>query len=298
MEHYSGEHQKSWRSTKNNFVAWCNDDPPDISKIDNPLLAQFAADLSKKLAIDTVRGYCQYLTSFLRWCYDEQWIDRIPRVRLPRRKKGDKRSKGRPITTEEFERMLQCIKPVFEDRFPDKDSVDEYVESWEFLVKGLWETSLRIGEALKLHWTEGDVRMNLDGRYPMLDFEVMGDKGRITRQLPITPEFTAMVTKLPRRGFVFRPKLSRGPTRSITTWSNTVSDFGRKALILVDENKRTKKKKFASAHDLRRSFLERWRNKVDAEVLQVLARHESLDTTQKYYLGEQAEKVAKAIWGE
>lgn len=237
--------------------------------------------------METVKGYFRYLSGFLKWCYDQEWIERVPKVNLPRRKRGEKRSKGRPLTGEEFDRMLAAIPA---------EVPEDCVMSWELLVRGLWETSLRLGEALKLHWTEPPVRLNLDGKYPMIDFEVLGHKGRTVTQLPVTPTFAALVKGRKRRGYVFRPRLMRGFTRSIYTWSHTISDFGRRAGIVVDQNERTEKKKCASAHDLRRSFLDRWKNKVDAAILQVIARHESLNTTQTYYLSNQAEQVAQAIW--
>ena len=68
------------------------------------------------------------------------------------------------------------------------------------------------------------------------------------------------------------PKLQ---TRSLHTWSHKISEF-------------EKTKKYASDHDLRRSFLDQWSDKDDAGVLQILARHESLSTTQAYYLSDQA----------
>lgn len=284
---HSKEHRGSWRTARRAFEKFCKGSPPDLPDITNHQLAEFAVTLTKSVAMTTARTYCQYLRSFFSWCHDQEWIDRVPRVKLPQRKRGEQRAKGRPLTGEEYERLVDAIPKIVGET---------YAPSWRFLVDGLWETSLRLNEAVRLHWTDGPIRINIAGQFPMIDFDSDGDKGGRTRQLPITREFRAMLDTIPQRGFVFRPELSKGVTRSRDTWSHRIGDMGEKAGIVVDINKRTGRKKFASAHDLRRSFLERWRNKIDATMLQVLARHESLDTTQRYYLGDHAQMVAAMLW--
>lgn len=60
--------------------------------------------------------------------------------------------------------------------------------------------------------------------------------------------------------------------------------------MVVGENK------FASAHDLRRSFGERWSLDVMPQTLMQLMRHESMETTLKFYVGRNAEKVADTLY--
>jgi integrase len=77
-----------------------------------------------------------------------------------------------------------------------------------------------------------------------------------------------------------------------------VSAIGAKAGVVVDE--RTKNgatvRKFASAHDLRRAFGQRWAGNVMPTVLRELMRHEDIATTMKFYVGQNAEATADAIW--
>jgi hypothetical protein len=54
--------------------------------------------------------------------------------------------------------------------------------------------------------------------------------------------------------------------------------------------------KFASAHDLRRSFGERWSERVLPKVLMELMRHESIGTTMRFYVGQNAQRTADAAW--
>ena len=54
--------------------------------------------------------------------------------------------------------------------------------------------------------------------------------------------------------------------------------------------------KFASAHDLRRSFGTRWSSRVKPVTLQLLMRHKSIETTLKYYVDQDADDVADELW--
>ena len=71
-----------------------------------------------------------------------------------------------------------------------------------------------------------------------------------------------------------------------------VSKIGQAAGVKVHTDPRTNKVKYASAHDLRRSFGERWAARVMPQTLMELMRHESIETTLKFYVGHNAEKTA------
>jgi len=59
---------------------------------------------------------------------------------------------------------------------------------------------------------------------------------------------------------------------------------------VVDERQKGKAivKKFASAHDLRRAFGQRWAIRIMPTVLRELMRHADISTTMKYYVGQNA----------
>jgi integrase len=71
-----------------------------------------------------------------------------------------------------------------------------------------------------------------------------------------------------------------------------IGQIGRKAQVLVDS--RTGKN--ASAHDLRRAFGFRWSRRVMPPQLQELMRHASIETTMRYYVGQNAEATAQELW--
>ena len=75
----------------------------------------------------------------------------------------------------------------------------------------------------------------------------------------------------------------------------TVAAFGKAAGVKVATDA-AGKVKWASAHDLRRSFGERWSSRVMPQVLMELMRHESIETTMRYYVGRNAQRTADVLW--
>jgi integrase len=78
----------------------------------------------------------------------------------------------------------------------------------------------------------------------------------------------------------------------------TVSAIGKAAGVVVDEHQRggAVVRKFASAHDIRRAFAVRWAAKIMPNQLRELMRHTDIATTMKFYVGQNAEATADAIW--
>ena len=106
----------------------------------------------------------------------------------------------------------------------------------------------------------------------------------------------------------------RGECRDLDWASRIICRIGKAAGVKVDirrarrskgdppkatgkvNDKPKMKVKFASAHDLRRSFGSRWAIRVMPVVLQQLMLHGSIDTTLRYHVGQDAEATADAIW--
>jgi integrase len=127
----------------------------------------------------------------------------------------------------------------------------------------------------------------------------------------MAPEFARFLEKTPeaeRHGRVFtlvkaRGSRGNGPIR-LDTISEKVGRIGRVAGVVVSrkarwdrkEGKAVEKAKYASAHDFRRAFCFRWALRVKPAVLKDLARHASISTTEKYYIGQNSEAMADEIW--
>lgn len=170
--------------------------------------------------------------------------------------------------------------------------------AWQFYLRGLWTSGLRLKESLELYWDRDDkLHPILTGRYPMLRIPAELEKGHKDRLLPMAPEFARLLEAVPqsqRTGPVFKldridGKAGRPSTDRV---SKIVTRVGARAGVKVDS------KKTASAHDLRRAFGERWAARLMPAQLMELMRHESIDTTLAYYVGRNAEKTAAILWNE
>ena len=242
--------------------------------------------LAEGLSKFTAAGYLRQMKAALRWAVSQKLLMECPAIRMPKGTSSGK-AKGRPITTEEFERMLSNAPKVVGKN---------QVESWKFLLKGLWWSGLRLGEALKLSWDNPkDLMVDLSGKRPFLRIQGESEKGKKDRTLPLAPEAAELLQTVPeeeREGLVFKLKWQRnhGKPARVDTVSPIICEIGGKAGVKVAE------KKTASAHDLRRSFGLRWADRVKPHILQQLMRHASITTTLTFYVQSNAEEMAEAVW--
>ena len=246
----------------------------------------------------TVESICRHLKAALNWAKEQNIIQHVPKFPRLNKVRTAKQMKGRPITAEEFERMLQAVEDTLKPR---------QHASVKFLLNGLWMSGLRLGEALSLTWDQwaDGIRVDMSGKYVMLLIPAEGEKGGQDRVYPVTPDFAELLRSVPpedRTGLVFNPVLHRGPCHRIDTVSKMISQLGEAAKIKVDEKPAKDKSKpattvWASAHDLRRAFGARWSRKVNSMVLKELMRHSSVTTTEKYYVGINADETAALLAG-
>jgi integrase len=268
--------------------------PQRLSDITKESLAVLKRELLVGRATSTVHGYLAYLRAALNAAAEWGALEIVPKFPKVRTPKGTKLMKGRPITLEEFERMLAAApKVVHEQAAP----------SWQFLPHGLWCSGLRLGEACALYWTGSRGHLiDLSGRYPMLLIQGELEKGKKDRLLPMAPEFAQFLDSVPaeaRRGRVFAPiaKQPGAPTPQSHRIGEIISAIGKMAVVVVDSDPYTgAPKKYATAHDLRRAFGQRWAHRVPAATLMELMRHESIETTKKFYIGENADATAAVLW--
>ena len=115
-------------------------------------------------------------------------LPKLPKIEKPKRAKGSKVMKGRPITGEEFERMLAKVPGVVlakrkpSDKGPTPEQADRdraIVASWEHYLKGLWLSGLRLAESLELWWDRDDrLCVDLSCEHPMLRIPAEFEKGK------------------------------------------------------------------------------------------------------------------------
>ena len=122
----------------------------------------------------------------LRWAKRQGFLSKLPTIEMPKKQKG---MRGRPITTEEFERMLVTTPKAVGELAAD---------SFRFYLRGLWTSGLRLEESLALRWDDGPgaIVVELGGRHPMLRIPAESEKGNVVKEFASTHDL--------RRSFGFR----------------------------------------------------------------------------------------------
>lgn len=296
------------------------------------LLAQVTADRLSEIAGAlrregksefTIRNYFAHLKAAMRWAASLGLLAAVPDFPKVQRAKRGKAMKGRPITVEEFERMLSVVGKVLTGQDRPKGSKGRKtdtpreadpaaVTSWRHYLQGLWWSGFRLRESLALSWEpRAALSVDLSGRYPMVRIRGESQKSGRDQLCPVAPEFAEMLLAVPeaeRHGRVFKllgtvnpngGPATVGPVTDPDYVSHVVSRIGLAAGVKVDSKVKTGKGevvKYASCHDLRRSFGLRWSRRIMPPQLQELMRHEDIQTTMRFYVGRDAESTADALW--
>lgn len=244
------------------------------------------------LSEHTIKSHCAHLGAALRWAVSVGLLAKAPQINATKRAKASSCMKGRPLAAQEFTSMLGKLPAVVGEAA---------AESWRHYLWGMWWSGLRLTESMELYWDRDDkLCVDLSGRFPMLRIPAALHKSNQTQLLPVAPEFAEFLLRTPpheRTGPVFNPLAKRpgAPRIKAQRVGEIVRKVGKAAGVKVATDSHGKPK-YASAHDLRRSFGERWATRVMPPVLQQLMRHEDVETTLRYYTGRNAEKTAEVLW--
>ena len=201
----------------------------------------------------TVRTNMATLLAALNWAEFMGWLPAVPRVRKVKVSKL-RHMKGRPITTEEFERMLAVTKA----------EVGEAAEtSYKYLLKGLWESALRLDELLHVSWDDPAAIMPAwnRGAHPVLVIPADLQKNDTEEAIPLLPGFESLLNETrgrDRHGWAFNPESLKGKKSRRATeerlsaeWvGKVISRIGERANVVVQPAKGDKPAKYASAHEL------------------------------------------------
>ncbi len=261
--------------------------PKNLQVLDATVLSRFQAALRKTGIKETsIATHLRHLRAALGWAVSMQLLAVRPDIQMPKRARGRTLMRGRPITAEEFERMLAAtVKTRPND-----------TAAWQYYLNGLWLSGLRLEESLLLSWDDDSpITVDFGGRRPRLRIYAEAEKGHQDRLLPMTPDFAQFLQQRPRierEGPIFQLPGPSGKQMTHKRVSRIVSAIGKAAGVVVNKTEG----KFASAHDLRRSFGTRWASRVKPATLQLLMRHRSIETTLKYYVDQDADDVADELW--
>lgn len=267
-----------------NVFAAGEDKPKDERKVRSP---------------HTIKSYMVAVMGILRWAEVHGYIDRTPL--LPKFRGVPKSPmRGRPLSLEEFERMITCTADV---------TGADAAASWEFVLRGLWFSAFRLEELMNFHWdSEEFIRPIWPRRgFPTIIFPHWMQKNKEHDEIPMLPDFEKLLASVPARkrlGFVFNPisingKYNRAPKtdRPSAEWvGKIVSRIGEKAGVVTIPARAGEPAKCATAHDLRRSCAQRMEDAgVSPILIARLMRHKSYQTTQRHYTKGSTQKQAEAV---
>jgi len=276
-------------------------DPNTLQQLQAKLLSGSESRRNMPRSVHTVRGYINSVLAALNWAYLQGWLVHQPRL-LKIKTSKQKMMKGRPITSIEFQKML--------DVTPDVVGA-EAAESWRYILRGLWESALRLDELMHVSWDRKGMILPIwkEGQLPVLEIPASMQKNDSEDCIPLLPWFERILLETPieqRTGWAFTPdSLQRKIGRTVrierpdSQWvGKVISKIGKKAGIVVEpaDERTGRPEKYASAHDLRRSCGERLREAgVPPLVITRVMRHSSWETTRKHYAPGDIQKDAEVL---
>lgn len=305
---------KFWRSCRNTVEDVLA--PQWLADVDAASLHKLAATLRRRgLREASIKSRLGGISAALGWAKEVGFIDAVPAIPSPPRARGvSRRARSRPVTGEEYERMLGSVQAgllLLEDSKPKQHAtppkrkysdaakakirtrqvqrVEAVAPIWSRFIEALWLSGLRLDEACILSWEwSADFAVDLSGKFPQYRIKVKGHKGARDQMCPMAPEFAAFLRRTPeaeRRGRVL------GVTCTPNHAGRIVSAIGEAARVVVNTEGKT-----ATAQDLRRSFGTRWAIRVQPAILKELMRHRDIKTTMDYYVDLNADVIAAELW--
>jgi integrase len=175
---------------------------------------------------------------------------------------------------------------------------------WKALLVTAYTTAARLGEIMNPTWADVDFEQNRirivpkDVSESLAAWEPKDHEGRL---LPVPAQVTQLIADLQTEAaeacpYVFVPAWRWQhiqQARRLAKWKDErdlVNNLNRRLATL---RKGAGVAKF-TFHDLRRSCITNWARHLPAHVVQKLAGHSDLKTTQRYYLSVQADDLEKA----
>ncbi|MEO1527048.1 MAG: site-specific integrase [Planctomycetota bacterium] len=232
----------------------------------------------------TIKSKMATLWSIITWGQD---YELIPDFRRPRKRRGKRekqvkniKAKGRSLSVEEIERMEAAIRLVVKR--------DEKPEAFINALHAMRLMGLRLSECYLFSWEpmEGvhyPTRLNRDSA--AIQFADVQKSG-VESEVPLTNEAVEWLRGLSHETlWPFRTTGKRGEHRTPDRLGRVLSAAGEKARIVVKRWQKPdgERIKYASAHDLRRTFATNLQRDLTISERQKLTRHANASTLLDHY---------------
>jgi len=159
----------------------------------------------------SVNSFMASVMAFVRFCVSRGWLTAVPHVE---KFSVDEVMKGRPISQDEFERMIAATSKVVGK---------ETVASWEFVLRVIWESGFRVGDVMDFHWhDERHIRpvWGQNGQYDVLVVPSSQKNGRV-QEIPLLSGLKAVLGTIPmdrRQNWVVNPAPTDSQPRKSDNW--------------------------------------------------------------------------------
>jgi len=172
-------------------------------------------DYRAPITVNTMMGA---VMSFVRYCDKHAWIDKAPPLS---KLDVDDVMKGRPITDEELDRMLEMTPEVVGDRS---------AASWKYVLQILWESAFRVADVMQFSWNDErrihPIWPSRHGQHPTLAIP-SSQKNKKVQEIPMLPGLHELLKQTPeieRRGWVVNPLPVDYQIRAKADWFKPTSD--------------------------------------------------------------------------
>lgn len=267
--------------------------PKRVEELDQDAFDRWGLTLVKQgKTAATAASYAKHLRAAMKWAARKKMIPAVPEIATG----STDVMRGGPIPTEAFEKLMITLPGMFPG---NKERAMARV------LLAAWTIGLRRSEFFACHWDREDLihPVGIDSKTPLLVFPASCHKAKRDMRVPLLPEATDLLRSTPKRlryGPIFLPL--RGPKREITTPDGLGSFFKRlskKAGVINGRDPESGKPRYATFHDLRKSFGERLIHEPTLTTPQValLMRHAKIETTLSNYATVEAETVAERLAG-
>lgn len=166
-------------------------------------------DYRAPMTVNTMMGA---VMAFLRFCHVRGWIHTMPPLS---KLSVDEVMKGRPVTIDEFEQMIEATPDVVGERA---------TESWQRVLFVLWESAFRVGDVMNFSWDDDRCIRPIwpvrEGQFPTLAIP-SSQKNKKTEEIPMLPGLQSLLESTPkkeRHGWVVNPLPIDYQIRSQAEW--------------------------------------------------------------------------------
>ena len=148
---------------------------------------------------NTVNSTVGAVMAFVNFCHRRGWIESSP---LVQKLDADDAMRGRPISADEFERMLEATPKVVGE---------DVAASWKFTLRLIWESGFRIGDVMDFSWLDErhirPVWPNVSTVHPTVSIPSTQKNGR-TQVVPMLTGLRELLESVPeadRSGWIANP---------------------------------------------------------------------------------------------